>query len=214
LEANIFNYLLAACMGLGLAAAAGFRIFVPLLLAGLALRFELGPATQFLQLSSQLGFGSVANAEPWLASTPALIAFGVATALEIVAYKIPLLDNVLDAMGAPIALGAGALLATQFLLPQNAPMIATVLAITAGAGSAGIVHGATSLLRFVSTKTTGGVANPVVSFLELIASAVAAIMSLFWPIVAAIVLLVTIAVVLWIVKLRRGKALLQTLSDH
>ena len=203
------SILVAVCMGLGLAAAAGFRVFVPLFLGGLALRFNVGDVNQWLHL-----FGTLAGldapiagaaAESWLASTPALVTFGVATTLEVLAYKIPILDHILDAMGAPVALGAGAILASQFLVPLDGGMIPKVLAIVAGAGTAGIVHGSTAMLRVLSTKTTGGLANPVVSFLELVASTVTTIISLFLPVLALVSLILVFALLFWLAKKVRKK---------
>ena len=79
-------------IGLGLAAACGFRVFVPLLIAGLAARFGGLPVVG--------GFG-------WLGSTPALVAFSVATGVEIIGYYVPWIDNLLDALATPTAIAAG-----------------------------------------------------------------------------------------------------------
>ena len=65
------NTLLSVLLGIGLSAACGFRIFVPFLVVGIAARtghVTLGPSFA------------------WMATTPALIALGVATAFEIAAY--------------------------------------------------------------------------------------------------------------------------------
>ena len=83
---------LSVCMGLGLSAACGLRVFLPLLVMNLAAR------AGWLGLSP--GF-------EWIGETPALIAFGVATAVEIAAYYVPWLDNLLDVVSSPAAVVAG-----------------------------------------------------------------------------------------------------------
>jgi hypothetical protein len=167
------------CMGVGLAAAAGFRIFVPLLVAGLALRFDLFDAATALSGSPS-----------WLASDAALACFGAATIFEVAAFKIPWVDNVLDAIAAPVALGAGALLATQFLAPVDDPFLRYGLGIVAGAGSAGVVHAAAAATRLASTTTTGGLANPLVAAGELLASVITSFLALVLPVVMAFLALV------------------------
>jgi len=69
------------CMGIGLSASAGFRVFVPLLIAGIGGRFGWVPLTDHFH---------------WLGEWPALICFGTATVIEIFAYYIPVVDNLLD----------------------------------------------------------------------------------------------------------------------
>src|SRR5512137_1176711 len=86
------EYLLYVLLGIGLAAACGFRVFVPFLaisIAALAGHLRLAPDFA------------------WLGSWPALIVFGVATVLEIVAYYVPWLDHVLDIAATPAAIVAG-----------------------------------------------------------------------------------------------------------
>lgn len=182
---------LSAGMGVGLAAAAGFRVFVPLLLGGLALRFEFGPLAGMVEPSAR-----------WLASDAALACFAVATVVEVLAYKIPWLDNVLDAAGAPVALAAGALLASEFLAPGTSPLFRYGLGVIAGAGSAGIVHGTMAAARLVSTKTTAGLANPVLAAGELGASAATSLVAILLPF---LVLIAAMPLLLFAVFLWRGK---------
>src|SRR5687767_12065505 len=133
-------------VGLGLAAAVGFRIFIPLLALG------IGAATGKLPLAS--GF-------EWVASTPALIAFGTAALLEVLGYFIPYVDHLLDVVATPAAVGAG-MLATAALATELPPLLKWSAVIIGGGGLAGLVQGATALLRLKSTALTRGAGDPAV----------------------------------------------------
>src|SRR4029079_6096529 len=87
---------LSVLIGLGLAAACGFRVFVPLLVMSLASRAEVGHLV-------------LADHFAWIGSTPALISFSVASVLEIAGYYIPWVDNLLDTVATPTAIVAGIL---------------------------------------------------------------------------------------------------------
>jgi len=160
--------LLSIGIGLGLAAACGFRVFVPFLVASVSAR------AVYLPLAP--GF-------EWVGTEAALYAFATATVLEILAYYIPWLDNALDAIASPAAVMAGMLIGAA-VFTDLPPFLKWSLAIIAGGAVAGMVQGATSLLRLKSTALTGGLANPVVSTLELVGSLVTAIMALMIPVVA------------------------------
>ena len=172
MEVDPRDLLLSLGVGLGLAAACGFRIFLPLFALGLAARAEWVPLAG--------GFG-------WLATTPALGAFAVATALEIGAYYVPWLDNLLDVAAGPAAIAAGAL-ASASVLTELPPLLQWSVALVGGGTAASIVKGATSLLRFGSTATTGGVGNPVVATAEWIGAAVVAALAILVPLLALLVL--------------------------
>ncbi|MCL4200934.1 MAG: DUF4126 family protein [Pirellulaceae bacterium] len=173
--------IVAVSLGIGLAAACGFRIFVPMVAVGLAARAE------WLTLSD--GF-------EWIASDPAILVFGIATALEIAAYYIPWVDNLLDSVATPAATVAGIVVVAACLYDMD-PMLKWSLAIIAGGGTAAAVQTGTAGLRFGSTMLTGGATNPVVSTLEWFASLVMSILAVFLPILAA-----AVAVLLVIVLLR------------
>ena len=162
--------LLSIGIGLGLAAACGFRVFVPLLVASIAAR---------------AGYLSLAAGFDWVGTEPALYAFATATLLEILAYYIPWLDNALDAIATPAAVIAGMLVGAA-VFTDLPPFLKWSLAIIAGGAAAGMVQGATGLLRLKSTALTGGLANPVVSTLELAGSLVTAVMALMVPVVALV----------------------------
>ncbi len=160
--------LLSIGIGLGLSAACGFRVFVPLLVASIAAR---------------TGSLSLAPGFEWVGSQPALYAFATATLLEILAYYIPWLDNALDAIATPVAVMAG-MLAGAAVFTDLPPLIKWSLAIIAGGAAAGMVQGATSLLRLKSTALSGGLANPVLSTLEFVGSFIMAVVAVMVPVVA------------------------------
>ena len=172
--------------GIGLAAACGFRVFVPLLALGLAGRAHVLPLND-----------SFAT----LATLPALIALGTAAVLEVIAYYVPLLDNALDVAAAPAAVIAG-ILASAAAITTLPPVLAWGIAIIGGGGAAGLLHGATSLLRLKSSAVTGGAANPVVSTGELIGALVTSAIAVLVPIVCAALV---VFVVVWMIRQRFRK---------
>jgi hypothetical protein len=165
--------LLSVLTGIGVAAACGFRVFVPLLALGLAGRFGVLPLNDSFAL---------------LSSLPALIALGTAATLELVAYYVPWLDNMLDVAAAPAAVIAG-VLASAAAITDLPPVLAWGIALIGGGGAAGLLHGATALVRLKSTAVTGGAANPVVSTVELIGSVVTSALALLLPILGAVLVL-------------------------
>lgn len=163
-------------VGIGLAAACGFRVFVPLLgtsLAALSGHLELAP-----------GFD-------WIGTPVAAAGFGTATLLEIVAFYVPWLDNLLDTLATPAAVVAGTIV-TASTVVDISPFLKWTLAVIAGGGIAGTIQGGTVLLRGASTGTTGGVGNPVLSTIELVSSVVMTVLAVVVPIVAAIVAVVVL----------------------
>jgi hypothetical protein len=174
-----FQTLLGVLAGIGLAAACGFRVFVPLLVAGIAIR---------------AGALDVADGFAWLSSTPALIALAVATVLEIVAYYVPGLDHLLDTIATPAAVVAGTLVAASFVTDVD-PWFRWTLAAVAGGGAAAAVQTATVVTRGASGLATFGLANPLVATAELAGAATTSILAVTVPI-AALLLLATLVVLL------------------
>lgn len=171
---------LSVAAGLALAAAAGFRAFVPLLAAGLAIHFGyLEPAAGFA----------------WLGEPPALIALGAATAIEIAAYYVPGVDHFLDVIGAPVAVAVGIVVAAGVMvgLPDWLRWAAAVLA---GGTIATAGHALTSLGRAKTSAASGGLANPLFSTGELLASGLLATLALLLPFIAlaAVVAIVAVAI--------------------
>lgn len=163
--------LLSLFIGLGLSAACGFRVFVPLLVTSLASRAD---------------WLSVSGGFDWIASTPALIAFSAATALEIGGYYLPWIDNLLDTVATPTAVLAG-ILVTASTLTDVDPFLKWTLAILAGGGTAGIFQGFTTIARQVSTLSTGGLGNPVLATAEAESSALLAVLAVTLPIIAILI---------------------------
>jgi hypothetical protein len=114
---------------------------------------------------------------------PAIIAFSVATVAEIAGYYIPWIDNLLDSVATPAAVVAGSI-ATASMAGDVSPFIRWSLAIIAGGGSAGLIQGSSVIVRGASSATTGGLGNPVVSTLELVAAVVGTILAIVLPILA------------------------------
>lgn len=178
--------LLSICLGMGLSAACGFRIFVPLLVVNLAVR------AGWLELAGEL---------TWMGETPALVAFGVATILEVSAYYIPWLDNLLDSVATPAAAVAGAVVTASVVTGIN-PAFKWMLAVIAGGGIAGAVQTATVGGRVLSSVATAGLGNPVVATLELVSSFALSLVSLLLPLLAAC-LVVGLLILIWRRRRRR-----------
>ena len=169
-DIGTFELIKAVALGLALAAAVGLRIFVPLLAlsaASLAGVVHLGPGME------------------WLGSVPALVIFLVATLVELAAYKVPWLDNTLDAAGAPIAVLAGGVLAAS-VLPTDDPLLRWVLAAVAGGAAAGTVHLSMAMVRKLSSLTTGGLANIVIALAEAVGSFLLSVAAILLPLLAAV----------------------------
>lgn len=184
---------LSIALGLGLATAAGLRVFVPVFGAGLAAHFGALP------LSS--GFS-------WVGSTPALIAFGTATALEIGAYYIPWLDHLLDVVATPAAVAAG-IVASAAVITDLPPMVRWIVALIGGGGAAGIMQMLSVGTRVKSTLATGGVGNPVVATGETAGAVVITALAILVP---AIALLLCVAAGVLIFRAMRRRLARRTSS--
>jgi hypothetical protein len=124
----------------------------------------------------------------WLGSWAALVAFSIASVVEIAAYYVPWVDNALDTIHTPAAVVAG-IIATAACVSEMHPLLQWSTAIIAGGGAAAAVQGTTVLVRGTSTATTGGVGNVVVSTVELAMSFVMSVLAVVVPILAVIVVL-------------------------
>jgi hypothetical protein len=179
------NEMIAIFAGVGLAAACGFRVFVPLFIASLA-------ANTGVEAFGGMDFQGMLGADfEWLGSDWVTIALGVATALEIGSYYIPWLDNALDTIATPAAVVAGTFISGA-MLPEfmGDEALKWITAAIMGGGTAGIVQGASVITRGASTATTGGIGNPAVSTAELGGSVLTAGLAVLVPVVAAILVLV------------------------
>ena len=165
-------------LGIALAAACGFRVFVPPLIVGIAARVG------WLDLSS--------NWE-WLGGTPALVLFGTATVLEIGAYYVPWLDNLLDGIASPSAVIAGVVV-TAAVTGDMPGFLKWPLAVIAGGGAAAVVQLTTTGARAFSSATTGGVGNHLVSTIEAAMSVFLSLLALLVPLLAGLLALVLVVV--------------------
>ncbi len=186
----------ALALGVGLAASAGFRVFVPMLVASLAAHAGVLPV--------QDGF-------MWLESWPALICFGTATVLEIVAYYVPFVDNLLDSITTPMAVGAGTLLLTS-VLPIDSGLLRWTTGFIVGGGVAAAVQGSGVLARLLSSGLTGGGGNPVLASGENAAAFGTSLLSLVAPLIVVPVLLLLIVVLIAFVRRRLFRTRRETFS--
>lgn len=178
----------AILLGIGLSASAGYRVFIPLLIASIAAKLGWIPLTEHFQ---------------WMGSTYALICFGTAAVVEIAAYYIPVVDNLLDTVTTPLALLAGTLLTTS-VLPIDQDLLKWVTGIMIGGGSAGIIQMGTSMLRLASTKTTAGAGNPVVATAEHGLAVGQSVMAIALPVITGILVLLFLLFLLSkLLRLRR-----------
>ncbi|MGL6037612.1 MAG: DUF4126 domain-containing protein [Soonwooa sp.] len=163
-------YVISIFVGIGLAAATGFRVFLPMFAVSLASYYHWIPANESFQ---------------WLASLPALITTGVATVVEILAYYIPYIDNILDSISIPLATIAGSVLfASQYMGLDGVSEWA--LALIAGGGTAATIASGFAGTRVASTATTGGIGNHVVATTETAGASVMSIFALALPVLAFI----------------------------
>lgn len=167
-------YLVSLFIGIGLAAATGFRVFLPIF---------------FLSLGTYLKIIPLDADYAWIGSLPAVIATGIATLTEIIAYYIPFVDNVLDSITVPLATIAGSMLfASQFTEVNN--WIQWSLAIIAGGGTAATISSVLAGTRAASSTTTAGIGNPVISTVETIGSTIMSVFAIFIPVLAGILVLI------------------------
>lgn len=181
---------LALCVGVSLAAACGFRVFVPMLVMALGVR--LGG----LEIDENLA---------WLGSDTAIACLGAATLAEVLAYYIPVVDNLLDTIAGPAALVAGAVV-TGGMLGDLPDWLQWGTGIVAGAGAAGTVQLGTTALRAAGTATTAGVGNPVISTMENIFATIGSVLAVLLPLLAVVGSVLIIFVVLF--SLRKIRELL------
>lgn len=178
----------AVALAIGLAACAGLRALLPILLTGVAARvgwLSLGPSFHFLTTNR------------------ALLIFGLASALELAADKFPVVNHALDVVHTGLRPLAGSLLAAAALSSVSEPTTALVLGIVLGAPTAIAPHMARSTFRLASTVFTAGIANPILSVLEDAAVVVLFIVTIILPILAALLVLAVLAILVLVYLLRR-----------
>ena len=162
------EYALSIVLGIALAAATGFRVFLPLLIVGAA---------------AYTGHLSLGDNFEWLGTPSALIMLSVAALVEILAYYIPIVDNLLDTLAIPAAAVAGTIVSAA-VMTDVPPMVKWTAAVIAGGGVAGLTRGLTGVLRAHSTVLTGGLGNFVISTAELGGAALISFLALAAPLAA------------------------------
>jgi hypothetical protein len=163
----VLSWVGTLALAITLAAAAGLRAWLPLLVAGVL---------------SKLGIADLGASFGWLGSWPALGLLGGATVLEVAGDKIPVVDHVLDTVGTVVRPMAGTLAAAAALVHVQDPLVALVIGLVVGAPVALAPHVAKTTLRGVSSGATAGLANPVLSLVEDAVSLVLAVLAFLVPI--------------------------------
>ena len=176
-------------LGIGLAASVGFRVFLPLFA---------------LSLAAYLGVWELNESWQWIGSLAALLTLGIATLVEIFAYFIPWVDNVLDSIAVPLAAIAGTAVMVSTVADLD-PVITWSLAIIAGGGTATAIKGANAAGRLTSTASTGGLANPLVSTIETGTAVAVSTASILVPPIAAILVIVILIFIFRIYRKLRPK---------
>ncbi len=169
---------LSVVLGIGLAAATGFRLFLPLLI---------------LSGAAYTGHVSLNESFAWLGTPAAIIMLATAAIAEIAAFYIPGIDNLLDALAMPGAVLAGTI-ASAAAMTDLPPMIKWTTAVIAGGGVAGITQGLTAMLRAKSTVLTGGLGNSVIATAELGGASLISLLALTAPLAA----LAVVVLFLWL----------------
>ena len=180
--------IIGLCIGIGLSAACGFRVFVPLFV---------------MSIASLTGWFEPMKGFEWLAMPAVCIGLAVATLCEVAAYYIPWVDNALDTIATPASMIAGTLATMAVSSGEMSQFASWAAAIIVGGGTAGVVQMNTVAARAVSTGTTGGIANPLLSTGELISAIVLSVLSFIVPVlVVIVVILALILIVRWIRRKR------------
>lgn len=177
-------------LGVVLAAATGLRVFLPMLIASGAAYFG------FLPLDDNF---------TWLATPTALMMLGVAAIVEIAAFYLPGIDNLLDLFAAPIAVVAGVVMAAAVMI-DIPPALKWTAAIIAGGGAAGLTHGLAAVMRAKSTVFTAGVGNPAVATAELGGASALPLLALAVPLAAFVILLLLLGLATGLLRRLRGTA--------
>jgi hypothetical protein len=176
MDLNTWHLLESVGLGLVLGVAAGFRVVVPFfILSGAALWGHL----------------TLTDAMAWLDSRAVFISLAIALTVEVSAYSIPWLDNLVDVLALPLATIAGTLL-MALTTDQLDPFARWSLAIVAGGGAAATVKGLSGFTRLISTATTGGLTNLLVAIAELFGAVALSLLALVAPLIAVIGVLVLI----------------------
>ena len=198
MDIDSVRFIMGASTGIGLAAASGFRVFLPPFL--LSVWFKLGLMDVDLE-GSDFEF---------LSSDMSLIVMGSASLMEILAYKVPFLDNALDAVATPLA-GLAGVTVVAITLQGTDPAIQWAFAIIAGGSTSIGIQSATVAGRGLSSVASLGVANPILSMVEDIFSLLIVLIALLAPFLALIGILFALGI---LVSRRLGPVRTETGHGH
>lgn len=167
-----YETILSLLLGVSLASAVGFRIFIPLLI---------------MSLASMGGFLNLSSGFEWIGTIPALLVFATAAIFELLAYFIPFFDNLLDTIAAPAAVIAGTIVMASSIV-EIEPLLKWSLAIIAGGGAAGLVQSLTTITRGTSSLTTAGFGNSIISIGEITVSLIISVLAILFPLLIGIMI--------------------------
>ena len=184
--------IMATLMGISLAAASGFRVFLPPFLLSLAARFNVVWFLDIDLIGTQFEF---------FTSTLSIVVLGIATVAEFAAFYAPWVDSALDTIATPASIVAGVAM-TAIVLEGNEPIIQWTIAIVAGGGVAATIQSATVAIRGLSSTFTFGLGNPAVATSENVASVVLTLIAILIPFLSALFVLLIVALLL---RMKRKK---------
>lgn len=187
----MLTMILSFFLGIGLAASAGFRVFLPLLVMSVAAHFGIIPLDENWA---------------WAGSFAAMATLSVASIIEIGAYYIPFLDNILDTIAVPMAGIAGTLLMATAMTDVT-PILKWSLAIIAGGGAASTISATSATTRMASSVATAGIANPIVSTVETVTAFFLSVVSVLIPFLGFIMVLMIAYFIYKAYKTFKGKTL-------
>ena len=184
--------IMATLMGISLAAASGFRVFLPPFLLSLAARFNVVWFLDIDLIGTQFEF---------FTSTLSIVVLGIATVAEFAAFYAPWIDNALDTIATPASIMAGVAM-TAIVLEGNDPIIQWTVAIVAGGGVAATIQSATVATRGLSSTFTFGLGNSAVATGENVASVALTLIAILIPFLSALFVLLMVALLL---RMKRKK---------
>ena len=181
--------LIAIAVGIGLAAATGLRVFLPLLVAGLAARWGAMP---------------LADGFAWLANDVALVALATAGVIEVAAYYIPGVDHLLDLLAGPAAFAAGTV-ASASVMADLPPAVTWPIAIVGGGGMATATKVGTAVVRAKTGLATAGLGNPIIATIETAGALAIGVVALVIPVITLVTMVVLF---FWVRRWRRRRTVM------
>ena len=170
---EFYNLIVSIFLAIGLSAACGFRIFVPPLSYGLLYKAGL----------VQLGEGWT-----WIGNDFVLAILALATVVEICAFFIPWIDNLLDTLATPTSILAGTILSASSL-SDFPPGLQWILSLITGVSITGGFQMATVTIRGSSSLFTGGLMNPLFTIFEGLMSFVITLTMIIAPILGILLII-------------------------